>query len=48
MVFRVEGRELYVLNIDFDAKETDVRNLLSEVNDSLTKLLTSVWTAAES
>jgi len=36
-----------MLNIDFDAKEPDVRNLLTEVKAPTNKLFTSVWTAAE-
>jgi UDP-N-acetylenolpyruvoylglucosamine reductase len=27
----MEGRELFIVNIDFDATESDVRNLLAEV-----------------
>jgi len=29
----VEGREIYIVNIDFDAKETDIRTLLSQYGE---------------
>jgi hypothetical protein len=31
MVFSADGRELFIVNIDFDASEADVRALLLEV-----------------
>ena len=35
IVFSAEGRELFIVNIDFDASEADVRALLSEVGPLL-------------
>jgi len=31
LTIREEGRELFIVNIDFDATEEELRNLLAEV-----------------
>jgi hypothetical protein len=39
LIVSAEGRELFIVNIDYKASESDVRKLLSEVNARETSLI---------